>query len=158
MNPRFRHFLAGGLLALVVPACGENQHDFRFPVHPTAGRVLHEGKPVCKAFVQFHPTDPSMVAMPEGQEGLPVLLTTETDEAGRFAMSTYHAGDGVPVGDYAVTVAVDLAESDVENSDFGPRTRLHRERLFGKVYRDPATTPLRATVKSGENHFKFELD
>jgi hypothetical protein len=86
------------------------------------------------------------------------MLTTETDPDGRFAMSTYTADDGVPAGEYAVTVAIGPAEvEDVENSD-GPQAAKPRKPRLDAIYRDPAQTPLKASVKPGENHFSFELD
>ena len=60
------------LVALVIPACGEDEDDFRFAVHPADGTVLYKGKPVPKAIVRFHPTDPATVKIPEGKEGMPV--------------------------------------------------------------------------------------
>ena len=57
-----------------------------------------------------------------------------------------------------MTVAVGLAETDVENSDGVPKKAPRSAAAPGKIYRDPSTTPLKATVKPGENHFKFELE
>ena len=146
------------MFALVIPGCGEGGDDFRFEVHPSDGMVLYQGKPVPRAIVRFHPTDPATVKIPDGEEGMPVVLTTETEEDGKFALSTYLADDGVPAGDYAVTVAVGLPGDDVENSDGQPEKARRSAVTPGKIYRDPSTTPLKATVKPGENHFKFELE
>ncbi len=146
------------LVALVIPACGDSGDDFRFKVHPADGTVLYKGKPVSKAVVRFHPTDPATVKIPDGKEGMPVVLTTETDADGKFALSTYLADDGVPAGDYAVTVAVGMADTDVENSDGVPKKARPSAATPAKIYREPSTTPLKATVKPGENHFKFELE
>ena len=146
------------LVALVIPACREGGDDFRFTVHPADGTVLYKGKPFPKAFVRFHPTDPATVKVPDGKEGMPVVLTTETGEDGKFALSTYLADDGVPAGDYTVTVEAGLAESDVENSDGEVKKARPSAAGPGRIYRDPSTTPLKATVKPGENHFRFELE
>ena len=146
------------LVALVIPACREGGDDFRFTVHPADGTVLYKGKPVPRAVVRFHPTDPATVKIPDGKEGMPVVLTTETEEDGRFALSTYLADDGVPAGEYTVTVASGPPGRDLENSDGEPPTTRRSAAAPGKIYRDPSTTPLKATVKPGENHFKFELE
>jgi hypothetical protein len=108
--------------------------------------------------VRFHPTDPATVKIPDGKEGMPVVLTTETEEDGKFALSTYLADDGVPAGDYSVTVAVSPAGSDLENSDGQPEKARRLAAAPARTYRDPSTTPLKAVVRPGENHFQFELE
>jgi len=151
-----RRSLPCGLLALaalIMPGCGEDE-GHRFPVHPTGGKVTLGGKPVAKAIVRFHPTDPATVKIPDGKQGLPVVLTTETDADGAFTLSTYLADDGIPAGDYKVTVAIGLNESDVENGDGAPSSRAP---TVANIYRDPASTPLKATVKPGENRFDFPV-
>jgi hypothetical protein len=154
-----RHLATGAMLALgalTLAGCGDVE-GYRFEVHPADGRVLRDGAPVAGAYVRFHPDDPASVQVPEGEEGLTVMLTTQTDQDGRFAMSTYLADDGVPAGDYTVTVVADQdpAGSDVENADgkvLAPPPRRP------DPYREPATSPLKATVAPGENHFVFELE
>ena len=61
------------------PGLRDGAEGFRFAVHPADGTVLHKGRPVPKAFVRFHPTDPATVKIPDGRKGLPVMLTTETE-------------------------------------------------------------------------------
>src|SRR5690349_3980040 len=102
-------------VALTVGACRDDSKDYRFPVYPTEGKVVHKGQPVTRAIVRFHPTDPSALKFPEGKEGPTVMLTTETDQQGEFKASTYLADDGLPAGDYKVTVASGLPEVDIEN-------------------------------------------
>ena len=137
--------------------CGGQEKGFRFAVHPADGTVKAGGKPVPRAIVRFHPVDPSKVEIPPGQTGPAVMLTTETDAEGAFVMSTYLADDGVPAGDYKVTVAQGAADVDVENAD-GPVRRPSRP-ASSLAYRDPEKTPLKATVRAGEvNHFDFEVE
>lgn len=147
-------FASMALIALAAAGCG-GDGGYRFPVHPAAGKVMRGGKPVPKAIVRFHPTDPATVKIPDGQEGPPVVLTTETDEDGAFVMSTYLADDGIPAGDYVVTVQIGLDAPDVENADVMPNRNLP---LVAKLYRKPDTSPLKATVKPGDNQFVFECD
>jgi hypothetical protein len=151
--------LRGIVVCLFIPACGGEQEEFRFEVHPVEGQITQKGKPVARAFVRFHPLDPSSTKIPEGREGPEVLLTTETDPDGRFVMSTYLADDGVPAGKYAVTVGNGLSESevDVENSDSRSVAADRRKTSINPLFRDPATTPLRAEIKPGENHLAFEV-
>jgi hypothetical protein len=147
------------LVLLTVAGCGGRETGYRFDVHPVSGTVQLGGKPLPGAIVRFHAKDPAKVTVPAGQEGPPVMLTTETNPDGTFAMSTYLADDGIPAGDYTVTVAVGLAadEPSVEDGD-GPR-RAPRRAAPAARYRSPETSPLTATVKPGEaNRFAFELE
>lgn len=153
-----RRLLPCGLLALaalMTSGCG-GDGGYRFTVYPASGKVTQKGKPVPKAIVRFHPKDPATTKVPDGQQGPPVSLTTETDEKGEFALSTYLADDGVPAGDYAVTVQIGLEDEEVENSDGKPSKR---GPAIGKIYRNQATTTLKATVKpDGDNRFNFDLE
>lgn len=146
------------LVALTLAGCGASDADnYRFPVHPVSGKVSYKAAPVGKAVVRFHPETPDLLKMPEGKTGPAVLLTTETNPDGTFAMSTYLADDGLPAGDYIVTVAQGPdPESDVENSDGQPAAK----KTSGppRRYREPTSSPLRAKVKDGENRFEFELE
>jgi hypothetical protein len=144
-------------VALVISACGDDSKNYRFEVHPTDGKVVYKGQPVPKAIVRFHPTDPSALKLPEGKEGPTVTLTTETDQQGEFKASTYLANDGLPAGDYKVTVASGLPEVDIENADDGKTKGSKAAPASLSKYRDPATTTLKASVKPGENHLVLEL-
>lgn len=143
-----------------VVGCNRAPKEFRFAVYPASGMVTYQGKPLGGAIVRFHAKDPSKVTVPEGQEGLAVLLTTETNPDGSFSMSTYLADDGVPAGDYTVTVAVGSAEEvSVEDSD-GPASRVPKKQTGpDRRYRDPASSPLTASVKADQdNKFTFDLE
>lgn len=165
-----RRWMIAGLIALAplaLSGCG-GKEGFRFDVVPVDGQLLRGGKPVAGAFVRFHAADPSQVTVPAGEEGLTVMLTAETDEQGRFVMSTYEADDGVPAGDYAVTVskpavsgtgpAEGIEEGSVENSDGKRPPDVVDPSAIPAMYRDPATTPFKATVGTGENHVVLEMD
>lgn len=154
-----RHFIPCAFLAmaaLALPACGGREP--RLAVHPASGQVVLKGEPVPKALVRFHPADPATVRYPAGEEGPPIFPTTETDAQGRFSLSTYLADDGVPAGSYAVTVAAGASDEEVEGSDAPPRKARRQGPTPGEIYRDPSTTPLKATVKPGENTFVLELN
>lgn len=153
MRRRLLPFWLPVLFGWILSGCGESA-GYRFAVQPTSGEVVYKGKPVAKAIVRFHPTDPKVVTPPEGQEGPPVMLTCETDEQGKFVMSTYVADDGIPAGDYVVTVVMGLADADIEGGDGKTSAR---DKEAGKIYREKSTTPLKATVKPGENRFTFQM-
>ena len=148
-------FLA--MTALVIPACGNDSQNYRFAVYPTDGKVVYKGQPVPKAIIRLHPVDPEALKMPEGKEGPAVMLTTETDQQGQFKFSTYLTDDGVPAGDYKVTVVSGLPEVDLENADDAKTKGAKPATASLSKYRDPATTTLKATVKPGENHLILEL-
>lgn len=179
MTSRFWARLSLAMAAVAIPACG-GETGQRFEVHPTDGTVALAGKPVAKAIIRFHPTDPAALAVPAGEVATPVMLTTETDDDGKFTMSTYLAKDGVPAGDYVVTVIRGAGGRDIENSDgkLGDsglrgdssdsddenseddrpaKRRRNAKPVAVDVYRNRSTTPLKATVKPGDNHFEFEV-
>ena len=161
---RFRAVPIGGWLALALSwavlgaGCSRAPKEFRFAVQPVSGTVTLQGKPLSGAIVRFHASDPSKVTVPEGKEGPPVLLTTETNADGHFSMSTYLADDGVPAGDYTVTVAVGLSEgTSVEDGD-GPTARASKRPKPDARFRDPSTSPLKVSVQPGQaNTFTFDL-
>lgn len=67
-------------------------------VYPVSGKVLVDGKPATGAMVTFHPA--ASVENPRVQRS---YATVEED--GTFHLSTYQPADGVPAGEYAVTIS-----------------------------------------------------
>ncbi|WP_165069887.1 carboxypeptidase regulatory-like domain-containing protein [Paludisphaera rhizosphaerae] len=169
--PRLSLILAS-TLALAFAGCGGGDVDlgYRLPVQPTSGTLTWKGGPVKGALVRFHPVDPQAVRAPADEQLAEPSLTTETDADGRFIMSSYLADDGVPAGDYVVTVApsaleaiqpIDATVAPAETpEDVAPaKGRKPAAPSFSKVYRDAATSPLKASVKEGtDNTFIFDLD
>jgi hypothetical protein len=93
------------------------------------------GKPVVGAAIVFHP-----VENPGDSRHKPAGVT---DAQGNFSLTTYLENDGAPAGEYAVTMEWRPV----------PKTPLEPEkpdRLRGK-FRDPKTSPFKATVKEGTN-------
>ncbi|MBI1831562.1 MAG: hypothetical protein HYR84_08955, partial [Planctomycetes bacterium] len=68
----------------------------RVRMEPIQGRVIYKDQPLERALVAFHP----LGEYPPGQPK-PIAYT---DAAGRFRMTTNQPGEGVPLGEYAVTV------------------------------------------------------
>ena len=106
------------------------------PVFEVRGQVLYEGKPVPHAFVVLHPLENSVGA---------VRPSASTDGDGWFVLSSHHAEDGAPAGDYAVTVEWRKATSlDADASALSPN-------LLPPKYSKPATSGLRISVRPGNN-------
>ncbi len=112
------------------------------PTHPLRGTVTFDGKPAAGATVRFYRTDP---ANPTRQQYVADGLT---DEDGTFAVSTYKAFDGIPAGEYRVTV--------VQTGRYAAGQIKEANKLPAR-YADPKTTPLRVEVKAGENAVTLDL-
>jgi serine/threonine-protein phosphatase CPPED1 len=121
---------------------GQPQYGRRF-AHPARGRVTFEGQPVPGAYVQLqiHPTPKDYYQR--------VYADAFAAADGTFVLSTYEANDGVPEGEYAVTVVWRKPFYD-EAGKPGPN-------LLPEKYAKPATTPLKAVIKAGVNELVFEL-
>lgn len=133
-------------VALLIPACSGSGMK---PTYPVAGRVTVQGKPAAKAVVGFHPTGENAAARPQ------ILPNADCDADGRFTLSTYLKGDGAPEGEYAVTVfwAETRPSPDAEPGDEDDEEQRGevRNRLPDE-YGRKETTPLRFTVKPGEDN------
>jgi serine/threonine-protein phosphatase CPPED1 len=112
----------------------------RKPTHPARGRVLFNGNPVAGAYV---------VLQSLAKEPRPPRADALTGPDGRFTLSTYSANDGVPAGQYAVTVEWRRPLFTAEGKP-GPN------RLPAK-YAGVKTTPLEAEIKAGANDLPLEL-
>lgn len=126
------------LLALAAGAacagCGGNVD--RVETYPASGQVLWEGQPLQGALVVLHPQHAA------DAQALPARA--ETDEQGRFVLGTYDAEDGVPAGEYRVTVHWHQLQQDGESSEPGPD-------VVPRQYSDPAQTELKVRIAAGEN-------
>ena len=114
----------------VLPGCGSGH----IPVEPTSGKLTINGSPAVGAIVGLHPVSGDFDergTRPAGQ----------VKQDGTFEFSTYGTGDGVPVGEYIVTI-------NWPQNPAGPDPG--EDRLQGK-YLQPAKSPLRITVKEGGN-------
>jgi hypothetical protein len=112
-------------------------------LQPVVGSISYNGQPTPGAIVMF---------IGEGaSEGPGPRIAGIVDDDGTFEMSTtVSAGTlpGVQEGKYIVTVSWNKkVDPDDKDSDDGPD-------LVPEIYKDPATSPLRAEILAGEN----ELD
>ena len=111
---------------------------------PVTGTVRVQGKPIANASVSF-----------QSQDGK-VSAGGVTDTEGKFQLTTYTNGDGAPIGNYVVTVAVSGVreiEPGVLDPNIQPTVPIPAN------YSQPDTTPLKAEVKAGEsNSFDFRIE
>lgn len=126
---------ACGLLIFLTGGCrGEKSVACR----PVSGKVLLGAKPVAEATVVFHRLDG---AHPEGVP-LPLAYTSAD---GSFSLTTLKSGDGAPLGEYAVTIELKQARM------VGEELVRDGRQLLPARFATPAQTPLRYSVRPGEN-------
>jgi hypothetical protein len=143
----------------------------RKPTNPTTGTVLFEGTAVPGAYVVFQTPPPAPIPPAPAPEKTapadadkppsppappapspappPVRGDAFTQADGSFTLSTYTANDGIPAGEYLVTIVWRkpfMEESGKPGPNFLP-----------EAYSKTQTTPLRAIVKPGVNTFTFEV-
>ena len=116
-------------------ACGKKD-DGRKPTFPVTGQVYVDGKP---------PDSPILISChPVGgiDKANPTVSAARTGDDGKFSISTYKSGDGIPEGEYVLTFYWGK-ENLFTRSYGGP------DRLNGR-YKDPKKSPWHITVKAGE--------
>ncbi len=80
---------------LCLCSCSEHLPD-RAPTYPVTGQIYVDGQPAAGLQVECH----SVSGM---DSAAPTVSATTTDPDGKFAISTYLSGDGVPEGEYRLT-------------------------------------------------------
>ncbi len=116
----------------------------RKAVHATTVKVLYKGKPLTNAVVVFYSYSATTKKYSRSSDAM-----TEAD--GSSAMSTYTAFDGVPAGDYTVTITWQEPRYD----ESGKPTPNKLPAKYAKTQ----DSPLKATIKAGErNTVSFELE
>jgi hypothetical protein len=129
-------------LLVVVLFTGCQSGPARQVCQPVSGKVLFDNRPIVEAQLTFHPLAGTMNLLP----------TAITGVDGQFQATTWADKDGMPVGDYVVTIVwkqlVLQGEEKIRN---GPNQ-------LPAIYADPKKSPLRCTIKEGENKLPtFEL-
>ena len=134
----------GGILLFLAAGCGSDRPEMA----PVTGTVLLNGQPVIEAGVTFMPS-----------AGRPA--TGQSDEAGRFELTTFNSGDGAVLGQHVVTITkTETREVTYPDGGREPVEKIVRPpgRLVPPRYSDPGQSNLSATVTAdGENDFTFEL-
>ena len=78
-------------VGIVLTGCSNSSQP---PTYPVTGTVTMQGKPVAGAAITFVPT---------GNEG--EAASAITDSEGKYALTTWQAGDGARPGEYRVKVS-----------------------------------------------------
>ena len=119
------------LMAALTASCGKRAE--REPVFPVTGKLVDGGKPAEKAMLVLYPVNSS------ASHGLRPVGKVAAD--GSFRLSTYKANDGVPAGQYAVTVVWPTVPKNAPpDLDEGP------DRLEGHC-NNPKTSPWHVHVE-----------
>jgi 3',5'-cyclic AMP phosphodiesterase CpdA len=108
--------------------------------YPLKGRVTLDGQPVVDVTVRFYRKTPN------GKRDFRMVTDGVTNEDGTFLASTYTGFDGIPAGDYYVTV-VKIDRSGGEEA----------KNQLPQKYSAPSTTPVRFTAKDGDNSITIDL-
>ncbi len=114
------------------------------------GTVTIEGAPAPLAIVRFHSADSGSVGGG----------TATTDSNGQFVVGADGKNTGLPSGEYKVTFSQTLVKGKPTLSGSGGKKsqKLKGEKeAIADEYRDPAKTPVTATVRSGANTFTFDV-
>jgi hypothetical protein len=116
------------------------------------GKVTYNGKPVDSGTVTFNP-----ILGKGGETGQNATGQIEPD--GSYVMTTFNTGDGAILGQHIVAVVV--REKGSENQG-KPRADSTIDYSMPKIvtpskYASVDTSPLRCTVKEGDNTFDIEL-
>lgn len=135
------------IVGLAASGCGAGEE--RIEVHPVSGSVVVGGAPAVGVKVVFHPEIEAASQF--------VFPRTKSDQHGKFVLSTYEPGDGVPAGQYVVTAS--WKSSDSSNSDeVHPDELSSGDEKLDVLFTDPDRSPLHALVEEGDNQLApFEL-
>lgn len=137
--------LAGLALSAALTGCGEHVAPPGPPLataYPVHGKItLSNQSPLRGGVIYFTPTET------EGDGRIRCEAASLVDANGRYTLGFNGDRSGAPAGECKVTVQPrDYQELPNSNS-----------RQIPSRFRDPAKTPLRVTVKEGDNTFNFEL-
>jgi len=120
---------------ILLAGCGRSGPP-RVTPNPTNGSITYQGHPIGGAFLALHPKAGSPSDVP--------TATAVVQSDGTFAATTYDAGDGVPEGDYVVTVQ--WRKATKSGGDFVPGPN-----LLPAKYSRPESSDVVVHVASGIN-------
>lgn len=121
------------IIAMMLLGCKEDNN--RKPTFPVTGTVHVDGKPAEAVRVEIYDVkglDPKQ----------PTYSSAFTDAEGKFALSTYENGDGVPEGEYALTYM--WGKLNVMSMQYGGPDKLNNK------YSDAKKTPFKIKVEAGK--------
>lgn len=132
-----RSFFLLLMILVLNSGCSEEQ-AFRKATTPAKGIVTVDGQPPGSGIqIECH-----LVGTADTEH--PTASATETDADGKFAISTYESGDGLPAGDYTLTFT--WQEFNVISRSYSGEDKLNGR------YSDPKTSTIKLTVKEGEEN------
>jgi hypothetical protein len=131
--------LAGALLLL--PCCKKSD---RRPVVPVQGEVFCKGKPAAKAQLTFY--------LQNDPEPLIPNPNCKAQADGSFQVTTYDPNDGLPEGDYVVTITWQKHQILM-----GEEKPVGDDILKGR-YADPKTSTLRAKIRKGLSPLRYDVE
>jgi hypothetical protein len=145
-------FVVGVSLLSLVPLAGCSGDPNMPKLGRVHGKVTYKGKPVESGTVTFNP-----VLGKGGETGQNATGQIAAD--GTYEMTTFNTGDGAIVGEHMVAVVV--REKGSENQG-KPRADSTIDYTQPKIvtptkYASVETSPLRFTVREGDNTFDIEL-
>jgi hypothetical protein len=121
------------LVAVMFVGCGRTE-PARVATVPARGTISFQGQPIAGAFVALHPKTPRDFEAP--------TATAVVQPDGRFAVTTYDAGDGAPEGDYVVTVQ--WRKATKSGGEFVPGPN-----LLPAKFSQPETSDLKVHIAAG---------
>lgn len=133
-----RSLFGVSLICLSVIGCGEAPPQ-RVQVFPVEGQLTRDGQPLANAFVVLHPRGGDAGKIPPAQ--------AQTDEQGKFRLTTYEKNDGAAAGDFDVTVQLYQLVEEGGSLVTGPN-------VLPAKFGSPTTTDIRVTVAPGQNQIK----
>jgi 5-hydroxyisourate hydrolase-like protein (transthyretin family) len=122
------------VVALLLGGCSQRDPSWK-PTFPLTGTVLVDGTPAEGVLVQI-----TEVGQPDLEN--PTFSSAYTDAQGKFALSTYEAGDGVPEGEYFVTFM--WGQVNMLSMQYGGPDKLNNR------YHDPEKSEFRIRVDAGK--------
>lgn len=126
-----------GMLACVV-GCSSEEEPYRKPTSGVTGQIMVDGTAVPTA----EPLKIDCHSVAGVDQKHPTFSSALTGEDGKFQISTYETGDGVPPGEYTLTFM--WGKMNIIAASYGGPDRLK------KKYSDPKTSEVQFTVKEGE--------
>jgi hypothetical protein len=127
---------------LALAGCDRSNPLASATLYPVKGKVvLPDGKPLTSGRIVFAATKSTVTA------------PAPIEKDGSFTIKG-SLGDGLPEGEYKVHLEVDESTSQPVK---GALPRRKAALPFPAVYSEEDKSPLRATVKPGENVFEFPL-
>ena len=144
-------------VGIVLAGCSKSS---RPPTYPVTGTVTFQGKPVAGAAITFVPTG-------EGEAASAI-----TDSEGKYALTTWQAGDGARPGEYRVKVskqeqaAVDPSKL-VQNLSYEEEQKIYVEskkppppakRLIPGKFENDQTSGLTHTVENKPTTFDIKIE